>query len=88
MKIEGVNNCCFQCRKSSVEKLRDYGKVIQDTGVINGKKVDIYTAYDSDGNILHKLYYLADNLGVWIKSKLKFYKDGKCYKVVQSENKK
>lgn len=88
MKIEGIQNTCFRCHKGSIERLRDYGKVIKDTGVINGKKLDIYSAYDTEGNLIHKLYYLADNMGNWIKSKLKFYKGRQVVKVIRSENDK
>ena len=73
----------FKCHKGTTEKLREYGKVIQDTGIFKGNKLDIYTAYDKEGNLMHKLYYLSDSVGNWIKSKLKYYgKNGKCYKTV------
>lgn len=85
MKVQPISSINFQCRKGSVEKIRDFGKVIQETGIINGKKLDIYSAYDKEGNLVHKLYYLADNVGNWIKSKLKYYENGKCYKVLRSE---
>ena len=85
MYIEPIQPTSFKCRKGSVERLRDYGKVITETGIINKKKLDIYTAYTNEGDIIHKLYYLADDVGNWIKSKLKFYKDGKCYKTIRSE---
>lgn len=73
----------FKCHKGTTERLRDYGKVIQDTGVFKGHKLDIYSAYDTEGNLVHKLYYLSDSVGHWIKSKLKYYSEnGKCYKTV------
>ena len=62
-----------------------YGNVI--SGVGRNKKLDIYTAYHSDGSLKHKLYYLTDNFGNWIKSKLKFFKDNKCYYTARSERK-
>lgn len=85
MKIQPTNNIVFKCHKSSVEKIRDFGKVIKDTGIINGKRLDIYSAYDLEGNLIHKLYYLADSVGNWIKSKLKYYENGKVVKEVRSE---
>lgn len=75
----------FKCHKGTTEKIRDYGKVIKDTGIINGKRLDIYSAYDLEGNLIHKLYYLADSVGNWIKSKLKYYENGKVVKEVRSE---
>ena len=76
----------FKCHTSTSEHLRDYGKVIKDTGFINGKKLEIYSAYSREGKLLHKLYYLADTVGNWIKSKLKYYDEqGKCYKVVRGQ---
>lgn len=83
MNIQPIS---FQCHTTTSERLRDYGKVICDTGYINGKKLEIYSAYSREGKLLHKLYYLADMVGNWIKSKLKYYDEsGKVYKVVRSE---
>ena len=60
-----------------------YGKV--DRGVFNNKIIDIYTAYFPDGSLKHKLYYLTDTAGKWIKSKLKFFKNNKCYYIARSK---
>ena len=84
MNIQPINNVNFQCRKGSIERLRPYGKVIQETGTINGKKLDIYSAYNKEGELEHKLYYLADDVGRWIKSKLKYYRGGRCVKTIWS----
>lgn len=75
----------FKCHKGTTEKIRNYGKIIQDTGFFKGDKLDIYSAYDKEGNLIHKLYYLSDSVGNWIKSKLKYYTNGKCYKTVWGE---
>lgn len=83
MKIQPVS---FKCHTNTTERLRDYGKVIQDTGIFKGYKLDIYSAYSREGKLLHKLYYLSDIVGNWIKSKLKYYDEsGKCFKTVRSE---
>ena len=75
----------FKCHTDTKEILRDYGKVIKDTGFINGKRLEIYSAYSREGKLIHKLYYLADSVGNWIKSKLKYYdENGKCYKTIRS----
>ena len=82
MKVDAIS---FKCHTSTTEKLRDYGKVIKDVGYINDKKLEIYSAYSREGKLLHKLYYLADSVGNWIKSKLKYYDEHeKCYKVIRS----
>ena len=76
----------FKCHQETKEMLREYGKVIKDTGYIYGKKLEIYSAYSREGKLLHKLYYLADAVGNWIKSKLKYYDEsGNCYKTIRSE---
>ena len=86
MNVQPIDNIKFKCHKGTTEKLRDYGKVIKDTGFINNKKLEIYSAYSHEGKLLHKLYYLADAVGNWIKSKLKYYdENGNCYKTVRSE---
>ena len=84
MRIQPTDNTVYKCHKGSVEKLRDFGKVIQETGIINGKKLDIYSAYTEDGELIHKLYYLSDSVGRWLKSKLKFFENGKCVKTIRS----
>ena len=62
-------------------KYTHYGKV--DTGIINNKKLEIYKTYENN-ELKHKLYYLQDQVGHWIKSKLLFFKDNKVDKVVRS----
>ena len=74
----------FRCHTDTTEKIRDYGKVIKDTGFINGKKLEIYSAYSREGKLIHKLFYLSDKVGNWIKSKLVYYHDGKKIKTLRS----
>ena len=66
-------------------KITSYGE--RKTGVINGCKIDIYTAKE-DGQLVHKLYCLADKAGNWIKSKLVYFSENKKFKVIKSERKK
>lgn len=54
-------------------------------GVHRGYSIDIYNAYDN-GLLRHKLYYVKDVLGNWVKSKLKSYYKGKCVGVARAEN--
>ncbi len=56
------------------------------TGVINGYKLDIYTAKEHN-QITQKLYYLADKAGKWVRSKLVYFENGKKAKVIKSEAK-
>ena len=84
MRIEPITTP-FKCHMSTNESLRDYGKVIKDSGVINGFKLDIYSAYTREGKVIHKLYYLSDAVGNWVKSKLVYFQDGKKYKTIRSE---
>ena len=79
MIIETNRNISFGVYKST--KFTHYGKV--DKGIINNKKLEIYSAYENN-QLKHKLYYLQDNIGKWIKSKLVFFKDNKPEKVVRS----
>ena len=82
MKVQPIS---FRCHQNTKEQLRDYGKVVRDMGYINGKKLEIYSAYSRTGKLIHKLYYLSDAVGHWLKSKLKYYdENGKCFKVLRS----
>lgn len=82
MKIQPTyaNNPNFGVYK--VTQITHYGNRV--TGLINGYKLDVYTAKE-DGELVHKLYYLADKAGNWVKSKLKYYKGGSVIKVIRSE---
>lgn len=82
MKIQPTNPINFGIYQGT--KLTRYGK--RDTGIINGKKLDIYTAYEN-GKVKHKLYYLYDNAGNWIKSKLKYFNDFGELKTIRSKTK-
>ncbi len=69
-------------------KINNYTKhkIVIDKGIINDKVLDIYKAYSNDtGELIHKLFYLKDKAGYWIKSKLNYYSAGKCFKTIRSE---
>ena len=96
MKIQGINiipdqqwwqNRSFKCHKGTTERIRDYGKVIQDTGFFKGNQLDIYSVYDKEGSLMYKLCYLSDSVGNWLKSKLEYYENGKVVKEIRSEKK-
>ena len=85
MQVQPIqpNNPPFGVYK--VTKMTSYGK--RETGFINGCKLDIYTAKE-DGKLVHKLYYLADKAGKWVKSKLVLFANGKKVRVIKNERKK
>lgn len=62
-----------------------YGKI--DTGLFKGNKIDVYYSYENN-KIKHKLYYVTDSLGNWIKSKLIYFDDFGEKKVIKSNPKK
>jgi len=60
-----------------------YGHITH--GAFKGNTIDIYTAYEGSW-IRHKLYYVKNNAGNWVKSKLKSYHKGKCVGVARAKN--
>jgi hypothetical protein len=81
MKIQPINNTSFGIYKGTRKTY--YGFV--DSGTYKDKNIDIYHAFNEDETLKHKLYYITDNVGKWIKSKLKFFKNDKCYYIARSE---
>lgn len=80
----GIHTPPFKCHKGTTERLRDYGKVICDTGLYKGNKIDIYSCIGKQGKLEHKLFYVSKLMN-WLKSKLVYYSDGKKWKEVRSE---
>lgn len=62
---------------------KHYGHITH--GVFKGNSIDIYTAYEGSW-IRHKLYYVKNSAGNWIKSKLKSYYRGKLVGQARAEN--
>lgn len=59
-------------------------KSITDTAYLqNGKSLRIIKYFDYD-KLTQKLYYLKDEAGKWVKSKLKTYKGNSINQVLQS----
>ena len=56
-------------------------------GIYKGYNIDIYTSFNN-GFICHKLFYVKNNVGEWIKSKLIYFENNKIIKKVISENKR
>lgn len=61
-----------------------YGFV--DNGVFKNYNIDIYHAFNDNGTLKHKLYYVTEFFK-WVRSKLKFYKEGKCYYTTKGQAK-
>ena len=88
MRIEPNNRVSLYCRPYSVKEVdKEYGVVKHEVIELTDKFLEIYTAFGKDNEKIHKLYYLKDKLGKWLKSKLIYYKDDKADKVVRSERK-
>lgn len=60
-----------------------YGHITH--GAFKGHSIDIYNAYNN-GLLRHKLYYVKNAAGNWIKSKLKFYHNGEFVGQARAEN--
>lgn len=81
MKIQPINNTSFGIYKGTRQTY--YGYV--DSGVYRDKAIDIYNSFNDNGTLKHKLYYVSDLARNWLKSKLKFFRDNKCYYTARSE---
>lgn len=61
------------------------GKTIIDTAFLkNGKSLRIAKYFEYD-KLTQKLYYLKDEAGKWVKSKLKTYKGNSVNQILQSD---
>lgn len=91
MKILQINSSItgfspnFGIYQGTKTTVRDYGTVVCDTGIFKDKKIEIYSAFGRQGKLEHKLYYVSKMMK-WVKSKLKYYSAGKCYKTIRGEN--
>lgn len=89
MKIKPVDRVSLYCRPYSIKEVnKEYGVVKHEVIELTDKFLEIYTAFGKDNKKVHKLHYLKDKLGNFIKSKLVYFKDNKKDKVVYSENKR
>ena len=60
-------------------------KVVINKGITNEKVLKIYNTYSNEtGEMIHKLFYMTNKTGEWIKSKLNYYSAGKCFKTIRS----
>ena len=58
-------------------------RIIDTVNLQNGKTLTISKHFERD-NLTQKLYYLKNQAGEWIKSKLKMYKGNSVNQVLQS----
>lgn len=77
MRIQPIENTNFKCHQKTIVR-NHFEKTV---GIFKGSQIDILSKYDSN-KLAYKLYYVTDKLGNWVKSKLKFYTGGKCYKTM------
>lgn len=88
MEIKPTDRVSLYCRPYKVKEVdREYGVVKHEVIELTDKFLEIYTAFGKDNRKVHKLYYLKDKVGKWLKSKLIYYKEGNRDKVIYSERK-
>lgn len=89
MRIKPTDRVSLYCRPVTTSEVdREYGVVKKEVVELTSKFLEIYTAIGKDNKKIHKLYYLKDKLGNFIKSKLVYFQDDKRDKIVYSENKR
>lgn len=64
MKIQGIY------RYTKTRRYPNNRTLKLDSGIVNGKELDIYSLYDKQ-NLMCKLYLLSSKTGKWLKAKLK-----------------
>lgn len=76
----------IHCTSLTSDKPSLCGKVVQDTVHFeNGKKLTIAKTYGKMGGLTEKLYYLRDETGKWIKSKLQCFKGNKVVQELRGQ---
>lgn len=82
MRLEPIGNINFGIYKHTIKK--PYGYV--DVGEYRDKVIEIYTAKREDNSLLHKLFYIKNKTGEWLMSRLKYFFNNKCQRVINSRN--
>lgn len=89
MKISPVDRITlYGIRSNHQNTLEDVKKVVRQIYPLDNTVLEVYTSVDDIGNKVHKLYYLKDKLGNWIKSKLVYFENNKRYKTIRSEKRR
>jgi len=86
MKIQPIQNPNFGIRIKPTKTTYYYPNcfVEKEIGLFKGKEVIISKNFIND-KLSSRLIYVKDKAGKWLKSKLKYFEDGK-WKVLRGEN--
>ena len=86
MRINPVDRITlYGLRSNRQQTFDDVKKVTRKIYPLSNATLEVYTAVNECGEKVHKLYYLKDKLGNWIKSKLIYFTDNRRDKIVRSE---
>lgn len=88
MNINPINNTNknFGLKCSTKVVYRPDTKTISDTVYLqNGKTVKLNKTYDKFGNLIEKFSCIRDEMGEWMRLKVKSLKDGKVVNVFKGE---
>lgn len=88
MNVNPINIISFRSRPYKIKETdKEYGVVKYEMIELKNEFLELYTAFGKDNKKIHKLYYLKDKLGNFIKSKLVYFSNNKKYKTIYSSNK-
>lgn len=62
-----------------------YKKIVDTVELQNGKTVKLNKTYDKFGNLIEKFSCIRDEMGEWMRLKVKSLKDGKVVNVFKGE---
>lgn len=87
MKVDNVNNTNFGIRIKPTKKIPYANNcyITEDIGFFKDRRISITKNYVND-KLTSVLYYVKDNVGNWVKSKLKYIENDKK-RVIWSKNK-
>lgn len=85
MRIEPTQQTFGLKTQRTIRYNSPISKTIIDTAFLqNGKSLNVAKYFEYD-KLTQKLYYLKDEAGKWVKSKLKTYKGNSVNQVLQSD---
>lgn len=86
MRVKPIDRISmYGIRSNRQNTFNEIKKVTRKIYPLSNTTLEVYTAVDDVGNKVHKLYYLKDKLGNWLKSKLIYFIDNRRDKIVRSE---
>ena len=88
MKVDNVNNTNFGIRIKPTRKIPYANNcyITEDIGFFKNRRISITKNY-IDEKLTSVLYYVKDNVGNWVKSKLKYIENGKITVLKGAKNK-